>query len=396
MHACALFAGIGGLELGLHQHGVQTIATCELDPYARGVLAARFPGVPKAAHHDDVRTLTALPACDVLTAGFPCKDLSMAGPKTGITGARSGLVTRLFALLADAQRRGAAPRWLLIENVPYMLGLNRGEAMRVLTGALEGLGWRWAYRVVDARAFGVPQRRLRVILAASPSADPRPALFAQDTTPRVDDRPRQPLRDIGYGFYWTEGRRGLGWVADGVPTIKAGSGWGIPSPPAVWDRPGDRIGLPHIQDLERLQGFPPGYTAPAMEAGPRGRGARYRTLGNAVCVPMAAWAAGRLLAEPTEPWPAGRAFRTDRSWPKAAWGAPEMSPQAVPVTSCPCAVEGPGLLPFLEQPLEPLSVRAATGYLGRLERAEKIFVPPDFMAAVRDHQRRASHPEPAT
>jgi len=392
MQACALFAGIGGLELGLHQHGVRTVATCERDPYAQRVLAARFPEVPPGAHHGDVQQLEALPRCDVLTAGFPCTDLSMAGPKTGITGARSGLVTRLFELLEGAQRAGRAPRWLLIENVPYMLGLNRGEAMAYLTGALEGLGWRWAYRVVDARAFGVPQRRLRVILLASPSCDPRPALLAEDTTPRVDDRPRRPLSDIGYGFYWTEGRRGLGWVVDGVPTIKAGSGWGIPSPPAIWDRPADRIGLPDVRDLERLQGFPSGYTTPALEAGPKGRGARYRMLGNAVCVPMAAWAAGRMRSDATDPWPTGKPVRSGRSWPKAAWGGPGERPTACPVSSWPLAEASPSLLEFLQHPLVPLSSRATTGYLGRLERAEKIHIPPDFLAAVRAHQQRMTPP----
>jgi DNA (cytosine-5)-methyltransferase 1 len=391
MQACALFAGIGGLELGLHQQGVRTVATCEQDPYAQRVLAQRFPEVAATARHGDVRQLEALPPCDVLTAGFPCTDLSMAGPKTGITGARSGLVSTLFALLEDAQRAGRAPSWLLIENVPYMLGLNRGEAMGYLTGQLEALGWRWAYRVVDARSFGVPQRRLRVILLASPIHDPGPALLAEDAEPRVDDRPTQPLRDIGYGFYWTEGRRGLGWVVDGVPTIKAGSGWGIPSPPAIWDRPRGHIGLPDIRDLERLQGFPPGYTEPALQAGPKGRGARYRMLGNAVCVPMATWAAERLCAGANDAYPTGKPVRPGRSWPKAAFGGPGLHASASPVSSWPRRAEPGGLLGFLHHPLTPLSSRAITGYLGRLERAEKIRIPPEFIAAVRAH---AQEPQP--
>ncbi len=388
MQACALFAGIGGLELGLRQHGVRTIATCERDPHAQRVLLERFDTLAPAARHGDIQRLEALPDCDVLTAGFPCTDLSMAGPKTGITGTRSGLVARLFTLLERAQAAGRAPTWLLMENVPYMLGLNRGEAMGYLTGRLERLGWSWAYRVVDARAFGVPQRRLRVIMLASPVRDPRPALLGEDAEPQVDDSPHRDLPDLGYGFYWTEGRRGLGWVVDGVPTIKAGSGWGIPSPPAIWDRPAGRIGLPHIHDLERLQGFPAGYTEPALRAGVRSRGARHRLLGNAVCVPVAAWAAERMLSQPVDPWPRGGAVDTRRSWPKAAWGGPGQVPTAAPVSTWPRACACPGLLPFLEQPLEPLSLRATTGYLGRLERAEKIFIPPAFLVAVRDHQRR--------
>ena len=395
MEACALFAGIGGLELGLRQHGVRTIATCECDPYASRVLARHLDKIEPQARHSDIRQLGALPRCDVLTAGFPCTDLSMAGPKTGITGARSGLVAQLFDLLRAAQERGDAPAWLLMENVPYMLGLRRGEAMRYLAGALEDLGWRWAYRVVDARAFGIPQRRLRVILLASPVHDPGPALHAEDEQPRVDDSPHRDLPDVGYGFYWTEGRRGLGWVVDGVPTIKAGSGWGIPSPPGVWDRPAGRIGLPHIHDLERLQGFAAGYTEPALGGGARGRGARYRLLGNAVCVPVAAWAAERIVATPSDPVHEGRPFATTRSWPKAAVGGPGQQPRAVPVTTWPRAEACPGLLPFLEHSLQPLSLRATTGYLGRLERAERIHIPPEFLAAVRVHKQRMEAESPA-
>ena len=175
----------------------------------------------------DVLSLEGLPDCDLVAAGFPCQDLSQAGRTAGIGGRNSGLVRRVFELLEQAEH---PPRWLLLENVPFMLQLDRGDAMRYLARRLGELGYRWAYRVVDARAFGLPQRRRRVILLASRTDDPREILFHGDAgEPETPDH-----RGRACGFYWTEGVRGLGWAVDGVPTLKGGSTIGIPSPPAIW------------------------------------------------------------------------------------------------------------------------------------------------------------------
>ena len=208
-----LFAGIGGLELGLSEHGWNTELLCEIDPGAQAVLRSRFADVPL---HGDVTKLRALPSdIELVAAGFPCQDLSQAGKTAGITGARSGLVDEVFRLV----KRKRGPRWLLIENVPFMLQLGKGAAMRHITDALEDLGYTWAYRVVDARAFGLPQRRQRVIMLASRTDDPREILFGQDAGERLGGDPA----DYPCGFYWTEGTRGLGWAVNAVPTLKGGS-----------------------------------------------------------------------------------------------------------------------------------------------------------------------------
>ena len=155
-----LFAGIGGLELGLGSHGWKTELLCEIDAGAQAVLRTRFADVPL---HSDVTRLRSLPQrTELVAAGFPCQDLSQAGRTAGITGSRSSLVDEVFRLV----KRKQGPRWLVIENVPFMLQLARGSAMRHITDALEDLGYAWAYRVVDARAFGLPQRRQRVLMVA--------------------------------------------------------------------------------------------------------------------------------------------------------------------------------------------------------------------------------------
>src|SRR5215213_6746419 len=138
----ALFAGIGGIEVGLHCAGHETSLFCECLPAAHRVLRDRFEDSWLV---DDVAQLEELPPVDLVTAGFPCQDLSQAGRTAGIEGARSGLVGHVFRLLDDARH---SPTWLLLENVSFMLALDRGRAMQWLTDELERRGYTWAYRVV--------------------------------------------------------------------------------------------------------------------------------------------------------------------------------------------------------------------------------------------------------
>ena len=143
----------------------------------------------------------------------------------GIAGTRSGLVGEALRLL----RRKRVPL-VLLENVPFMLQLGGGRALEVIIGTLERLGYRWAYRVVDSLAFGLPQRRERVFLVACINEDPRAIVFA-DEAGAPDPTPPSP--ELAFGFYWTEGNRGLGAAVDAVPTLKGGSTIGIPSPPGI-------------------------------------------------------------------------------------------------------------------------------------------------------------------
>ncbi len=356
MSVVGLFAGIGGIELGLEAAGYETSLLCEIEPGAQAVLRARFPGVPI---EDDITELEKLPAgTEVVTAGFPCQDLSQAGRLAGIGGERSGLVDHVFRLIDDA---GEPPRWLVLENVPFMLQLDKGEAMRVLTRRLVESGYRWAYRVVDARSFGVPQRRRRVLLVASQTEDPRSVLFGEDAGPP----PETSHEGKACGFYWTEGRTGLGWCVDAVPTIKGGSGLGIPSPPAIW-MPDGRIVTPEIRDGERLQGFEPGWTEPAVTDAGMKPGHRWKLVGNAVCVPMAAWLGSRLGEAQTDPPPQGAERLTgSHRWPDAAAGDSD-GVWSVPSGAFPLGGQAQPLADFLRHPPLPLSSRAATGFTNRL------------------------------
>ena len=365
-----LFAGIGGIELGLSAAGFDSVLLCEVWDAAQAVLADRFPDVPLVG---DVREIDRLPDAELVAAGFPCQDLSQAGRTAGIGGGNSGLVSEVFRLVD-----GNMPEWLLLENVPFMLRLDRGAAMSYLTGELSRRGFTWAYRVVDSRSFGLPQRRKRVVLVASREHDPRPVLFADD----AGEQPGADESEVGCGFYWTEGIRGLGWGVDCLPTLKGGSTIGIPSPPAIRLPDGGGIVLPDLRDAERLQGFEADWTL-AASAGRR-RGARWKLVGNAVSVPMAAWVGGR-LCDPG-PYDGAEAGEVHGPWPDAAWGRDGRA-FATEMTHFPVASERPSLLDFLEFPTTPLSERATSGFLDRAARGSLRF-PEGFLDDVAAHLDR--------
>jgi DNA (cytosine-5)-methyltransferase 1 len=386
MRVAGLFAGIGGIELGLHRavrrgakSAFETTLLCEFDDAAKAVLRARFPGCPIAG---DVRELKGLPkGVELVTAGFPCQDLSQAGLTRGIIGDRSGLVGEVFRLLRDCD----VPH-LLIENVPFMLQLQSGAAMTVITDSLTRLGYRWAYRVLDAMAFGLPQRRQRVFLFASRELDPCRILFGSehgDASPRV-------ATGCARGFFWTEGERGLGWAVDAVPTMKGGSTIGVPSPPAIW-MPDGSIVTPDVRDAERLQGFPADWTKPC-ESVVRSS-FRWKQIGNAVAVPVASWV-GRQLAKPSSMvCTVLERIAPGRRWPQAA-ALVEGEAVEVRASTWPIAAERPPLADFLEHPTRPLSARATLGFLQRLHKGS-LRLEPGFVDAIETHLVRMGGTPPS-
>ncbi|MEM9454954.1 MAG: DNA (cytosine-5-)-methyltransferase [Myxococcota bacterium] len=383
LQVAGLFAGIGGIEQGMHEAGHRSVLLCEVMEEAKTVLRARFPGVPLIPDVNDLRPEDIAEA-DVVTAGFPCQDLSQAGRTEGIRGEQSGLIQRVFALLEKLED---PPKWLVLENVTFMLHLDRGEGMRYLARSLRKLGYRWAYRVVDTRAFGLPQRRQRVILVASKhdDLDPRGVLFVDEKEPRPDP----DFRRVACGFYWTEGLRGLGWAVDAVPTLKGGSTIGIPSPPAIWMPERElTIVKPGIRDAERLQGFPAGWTKAAGEGGTRrSKNARWKLVGNAVSVPVAEWL-GRRLAVPGDYDNArtSQSLHGRHKWPKAAWGDASGTFE-VEISIWPERRRYKHLRNFLGKDLEPLSARATAGFYERAKRGNLNFDKiPGFLDAVERHR----------
>lgn len=160
----SLFDGIGGFPLAFERSGARTVATVEIDKPAAAVSGRHFPD---ANQFDDVTKVTGnelravgfVPDRGVITAGWPCQDLSVAGRRAGLEGSRSGLWWHVVRLLSETRSR-----WFVGENVPGLLSSNDGRDMRAVCDSLGELGYGYTARILDAQWFGVPQRRRRVFI----------------------------------------------------------------------------------------------------------------------------------------------------------------------------------------------------------------------------------------
>lgn len=156
-----LFSGIGGISLAI-EPWCRTVAYCENDPYAQGVLQTRMASndLDTAPIWDDVRTLrvTDLPErVELIAGGFPCQDLSVAGNGRGLDGERSGLFWQVYRLAKEVR-----PAFLFLENVPAIR--TRGAA--VVISALADLGYDCRWDVLSASDVGAPHKRDRWWLLA--------------------------------------------------------------------------------------------------------------------------------------------------------------------------------------------------------------------------------------
>lgn len=175
-----LFSGIGGFSLGLERTGgFETVAFCEIEPFPRRVLAKHWSGVPC---YEDVRTLTADIlardgiAVDVITGGFPCQDLSVAGKQRGMgEGTRSGLWSEIVRLIGELR-----PQYVIVENVAALLsgpsGRPGGWFGRIL-GDLAECGMDAEWRNIPAWAMGYPHGRERVWIVAYPQQKRRAGIL---------------------------------------------------------------------------------------------------------------------------------------------------------------------------------------------------------------------------
>jgi len=308
LNVLSLFAGIGGLELGLERAGMTVVGQVEIDDYCRRVLAKHWPNVPR---HDDVRTATEWwlsterPTVDVICGGFPCQDISIAGRRAGIIdGERSSLWTYLAHTV-----RVLRPRYMLVENVPTVLvrGDDGVVPLDLIAGDLAEIGYDLRWDCVPAASLGAPHRRDRWFGIAYPQREqlrlePVGELGAGSAPVAVVDGAERHLADAT-----GDGRR------QGRARGPAGDGahWSAVWPQALAHTEGQRrsalrtysTGETWADDIAGHAGQRRGADTWAVEPGV-GRVAdgvpsrvdRLRALGNAV-VPQVAEHVGRLIVE---------------------------------------------------------------------------------------------------
>ena len=153
----SLFAGIGGLDLGLERAGMKCLWQVEINELCQKVLTKHWPNVPK---YRDIRECGEnLERVDLICGGFPCQDVSVAGKRAGITGARSGLWSEYARII-----RILRPRYVLVENVPGLLSSGFGRVL----GDLAESGYDAEWGSFWAGQFQAPHLRERLFLVAHP------------------------------------------------------------------------------------------------------------------------------------------------------------------------------------------------------------------------------------
>lgn len=347
MRLGSLFAGVGGFDLAAERTGLEVAFQSENDPHASMVLAERFPSVPNLG---DIHGVETYPDVDVLSGGFPCQDYSVAGLRSGLDGDRGALWWEFHRLISAGR-----PRWVIGENVPGLLSSRGGRDFATIVDSLTDLGYRVAWRVLDAQYFGVAQRRRRLFLVGSLGGRSVSEVLALadgvsgHPAPRRTERPSSPggtprgtrsglLADGGVVRALTErlGKTGVD-LTDAeaghiVGPLTAGMGRGPRGTEAIdsghlaysrvvsfiqrQDRSvnvhDDYVGPlsagnrgttqrpmllePRVRRLtpvecERLQGFPDDWTGSMPDT------RRYSQMGNAVAVPVAEWILRRLVEE---------------------------------------------------------------------------------------------------
>jgi len=284
----SLFSGIGGFDLGFEIAGIETVAQVESNKYCRMVLQHHWPNVPRYA---DIKEFNGYEwrGVDIITGGFPCQDLSVAGRREGIAGARSSLFFEMCRVVEEAQ-----PRLVIWENVPGLLSADNGRAMATIIESLANIGYSGCWRVLDSQFFGVPQQRRRVFGAfATRSAGGWACGAAILFEPKGSSR--RPPKSCG-----TRAK-----VAKRSATCPGGNSQKVQTfPPdiAYTCTADDANGVSTREyvntfvvdgsvrrltplERERLQGFPDGWTKVDGVSNKQ----RYRQIGNAVTTNVAYW-----------------------------------------------------------------------------------------------------------
>ena len=308
MRFLSVCSGIEAASVAWEPIGWQALAFSEVEAFPSAVLAHHYPSVPNLGdmtRHGEWPDLRP----DVLVGGTPCQSFSVAGLRGGVDDARGGLMLT-FLRIAKQYR----PTWVVWENVPGVLSSNGGRDFGAFLGGLAELGYGWAYRILDAQFFGVPQRRRRVFVVgylgdwrraaavlferASLSGHPAPSREAlQDTTGSTGDglarclcageMKRQDWETCKLVATIAFDARQSGVIVYGD---KSGALDTCNYSIAVLFGPKARRLTP--MECERLQGFPDGYTD-ILGATDAKRG---KALGNSMAVPVMRWIGRRIDA----------------------------------------------------------------------------------------------------
>ena len=318
MRYLSVCSGIEAASVAWESLGWIPVAFAEIEKFPSKVLAHHYPGVANLGDMTKFREWDIdRDAVDVLVGGTPCQSFSVAGLRKGLDDPRGNLALTFIAMVDHFK-----PEWVIWENVPGVLSSSGGRDFGSFLGALGNLGYGFAYRVLDAQHFGVPQRRRRVFVVAHSSGDSRRAaqvLFEPESLRGDSTKGNRTGKETSYTFTASLGTGGSGYMGQDEKAYTIATSQDQYVAHAFNHQSGgDMRGIdlreyPQLQahqqtsvlhgmavrrltptECERLQGFPDGYTdiMPETPDGPR-----YKALGNSMAVPVMRWIGSRIALD---------------------------------------------------------------------------------------------------
>lgn len=328
-----MFSGIGGFELGIlgADPSAKFVFSSENDKFARRIYQKQFGVIPDG----DITQIQSadVPGHDILVGGFPCQDISTAGKRKGLCGARSGLFFEIVRIVREKQ-----PELVFIENVKGILSSNAGWDFAKILIELEESGYECEWQILDTAAW-LPQRRERVFIIGhlGRSCGCGRKIFPIRQTGKMADRKEPSVYCIDANYYKGAAKqqrtmilcdsgpgRSVQTRTETIPPIRSNTGAGhnnkvICHSTYPRNSKSGNGGSGHLQrndglsyccdaansiaiesnqrirrltpiEVEKLQGFPPGWTAEGIDKNGNivkiSDTQRYKTLGNAVSVPV--------------------------------------------------------------------------------------------------------------
>ena len=275
-----LFSGVGGFSLALQQSigdkNIGYIGYSDIDKYANQVFKRRFPNAKELGSVVDVNPRE-LPRIDLVTFGFPCQDLSIAGKRGGLQANRSGLFFEAMRIIGATK-----PKYIIFENVKGLFSSNKGQDFDIILRTIAEFGYDGQWQLCNTRWF-LPQNRERIYFVGHIRGRSRPKVFpigedGKKTNNRLnqigtiggDSEATITIRNPYNGYESTNETGTLG--------TSCGTSTGMTAQHVYND---SRIRRLTPIECERLQGFPDGWTDHLSDT------QRYKQMGNAITVDVA-------------------------------------------------------------------------------------------------------------
>jgi DNA (cytosine-5)-methyltransferase 1 len=301
MNYISVCSGIEAATVAWESLGWNALAYSDIDSHCQSLLKYHYPNVPV---YGDFTTINEKnfnnQSIDLLVGGTPCQSFSVAGLRRGLDDERGNLSLEFFRLAKRLK-----PKWILWENVPGVLTIDEGRGFKSILSAMDELGYGYAWRVLNAQYFGVPQRRRRIFLVGylGDWKYPTASLFDSKSMFGNSQQSKTSKKNyiIQYSKDFTKDYRELSF--DGYSFQLNGNVCSTLSTKLSHNRNLifgiDEQGNEYARritpiEAERLQGFPDNYTLIPHNGKLIADSHRYKFLGNSMAVPVMRWIGERI------------------------------------------------------------------------------------------------------